>query len=178
MDCAPTCLQMICKYHGRQFTLAHLRKKCFGSRSGVSLFQLSNAATDIGFRTMYAKIEFADLHRVIFPCIVHWSNNHFVVVYAIGKKKVVVGDPAIGLISYTHEEFEQKWIYKSSSNTGVILLMEPTPKFYNEEEKEDRTIGFSFFASPSSRLMINWIAMARRTLPSVGVVIASSYALV
>jgi len=145
MDCGPTCLQMICRYHGRQHTLAYLRKRCFGSRSGVSLFQLSNAATDIGFRTLYAKISFEDLDRVIFPCVVHWTNNHFVVVYEVGKKKVVVGDPAIGIISYTHQEFIERWIYKTTGNTGIILLMEPTPKFYTEEEKGQSYIGFSFF---------------------------------
>jgi len=144
-DCGPTCLRMVSRYYGRQHSLAFLRQKCFAGRMGVSLFQLSNAATDIGFRTLYAKIRMEDLDRVIFPCVVHWANSHFVVVYKMGKKRVVVGDPAIGVVSYTHEEFAQRWIYHSNEQSGVILLMEPTPKFYAEEEKTGANIGFAFF---------------------------------
>ena len=39
-------------------------------------------------------------------------------------------------------------------------------------------LGFSFLARPHSRLMTSWMARARRTDSSVGVVMASSKALV
>ncbi|MFD2572960.1 peptidase domain-containing ABC transporter [Spirosoma soli] len=84
MDCGPTCLRMVAKHYGRSFTAQSLREKAQIGKEGVSLLGISEAAEAIGFRTMGVKIPFDKLAaEAPLPCIVHWSQNHFVVVYAI-----------------------------------------------------------------------------------------------
>jgi len=87
MDCGPTCLRIIAKYYGRNFSLQKLRDKCFATRNGVSLLGISDAAESIGFRTQGVKITFSQLvNELPLPAIVHWDQNHFVVCYGIKKK--------------------------------------------------------------------------------------------
>jgi len=87
MDCGPTCLRIIAKYYGRSISLAKLRQLSETTREGSSLKTISNAAEKIGFRTLGVKVNFEKLQKEApLPCIVHWRQQHFVVVYAIKKK--------------------------------------------------------------------------------------------
>lgn len=71
-------------------------------------------------------------------CIIHWDDNHFIVIYKVGPHKIYVSDPAKGLLSYSHEEFTRKW-YKPDEQAGVILALEPTANFMQMEMHEKRT---------------------------------------
>lgn len=151
MDCGPACLRMISKYHGKTYTLQRLRDLSYISRKGVSLLGISDAAEAIGFRTMGATIDFEKLIKEApTPCIVHWKQRHFVVVYDIKKRKgnffIYVSDPALGHIKYTKEEFLKGWISTTSERTdeGVCLLLEPTPDFYKQEDEEINKKGFKY----------------------------------
>lgn len=144
MDCGPTCLRMIAKYYGKLFTLNFLRQKTYASRLGVSLFQLSKAATEIGFRTLYAKVDFEELRSAVLPAIVHWRGHHFVVIYKITRTKVIVGDPAIGILRYSYEEFMDGWT-NGEGGAGIVLQVEPTPQLFIELEEQSKLIGFRFF---------------------------------
>ena len=140
MDCGPTCLRMIAKYHGKLFSLNELRTKSFITREGVSLLGISEAAEAIGFRTVGVKMSFEKLaNHVILPCIVHWNQSHFVVVYKVHKDKVYVADPAAALLVYKREEFEKSWLSAMDAETpvGLGLILEPTPTFYEQEEESD-----------------------------------------
>ncbi len=88
-DCGPACLRMVAKYHGKSYSLQKLRKMCHITREGVSLLGISNAAENIGFRTIGVKIPFEKLkNEVPLPCIVHWKQRHYVVVYAVKGKRL------------------------------------------------------------------------------------------
>ncbi|MBS1665345.1 MAG: peptidase domain-containing ABC transporter [Bacteroidetes bacterium] len=145
MDCGASCLRMIAAKYGKHYSQEHLRKKCYSGKIGVSLWQLSNAATDIGFRSLYARVSFEDLSTAEMPCIVHWRGHHFVVVYKIGKKTVTVGDPASGILTYSHADFIEGWSNESGESVGIVLVLEPTPRLYVEEEEKKNYIGFRFF---------------------------------
>ena len=87
MDCGPTCLRMIAKYYGRSYTLQNLREKSFITREGVSMLGISDAAESIGMHTQGVKITLEELMKEIpLPCILHWNQRHFVVIYKIQKK--------------------------------------------------------------------------------------------
>lgn len=141
MDCGPTCLQMVAKHYGRYYSLPTLRKNAFISREGVSLLGINDAAEAIGFRPIGVKIPLEKLEEEApLPCIIHWYQRHFVVVYKIHRDKVFVADPAAGLITYTKEEFKKGWLSakENGREEGVALLLEPLPSFY-EYEPEQRT---------------------------------------
>ena len=139
MDCGPTSLRIIARYFGRNYSLESLRKKSFTNREGSSLSQLAAAAESIGFRSLSAKINFQQLSDdAPLPCIVHWNQNHYVVVYKVKNNKIYVSDPALGLINYHKDEFIEHWIGAGAGTDkkdGIVLLLETTPEFYNIEEE-------------------------------------------
>lgn len=140
MDCGPTCLRIIAKYYKKKYSLQFLREKCQVNREGVSLLGLGEAAEHIGFRTVSLKTGFTTLSKEIYlPCIVHWKNNHFVVVYKIKKNKVFVSDPAKGLIVYSREEYINGWAThrEGEIKRGIVLILEPSSQFYESKEKSD-----------------------------------------
>jgi len=141
-DCGPTCLLIISEFYGNKLSIEHVRQLCETTRSGSSLLGIGEAAESIGFRTLGIKTSFDVLQKEVpLPCIVHWNKNHFAVVYEIKKDRVYVSDPAIGLLTYNQEEFIQKWIgnnANSKTEEGVVLLLEPTPKLYQQNPQEDR----------------------------------------
>ena len=106
IDCGPTCLRMIAKHYGRYYSLKTLRQHSFITREGVSILGISDAAEYIGFRTSGVMISFEQfVEEAPLPCIIHWKQNHFVVVYNIKKNKkggyrIYVADPALGLVTY------------------------------------------------------------------------------
>lgn len=143
MDCGPACLCMITAFYGKKYSLETLRGKAFITREGVSLFGISEAAESIGFRTTGVQIDYTSLEESPLPCIVHWNQQHFVVVYKMSprtakNKYVWVADPAAGKIKYTQKEFCSCWLgaAKAGEDTGIALLLEPTPEFYAQEDEK------------------------------------------
>ncbi len=150
MDCGPTSLAMIARYYGKTYSLQTLRERSFITREGVSMLGTSDAAESIGFRTMGVRLSFEKLAtEAVLPCIAHWRQNHFIVVYRIKNDKVYVSDPAHGLVKYTKEEFCQGWIStkKEGEDQGLCLLLEPTPDFYKVEDESLNKSGFKFLFS-------------------------------
>ena len=150
MDCGATCIRILAKYYGRSISLTKLRKLSETTREGASLKNIAEASEKIGFRTLGIKIDFDKLAKEApLPCIVHWNQKHFVIVYKIKKDNVFVADPAHGLLEYNEKDFIKNWIGNNAvENTeeGIALLLEPTPKL-NQTEADDNTEeqqGFSF----------------------------------
>ena len=148
MDCGPTCLKMIAKYYGRVYSLSSLRERCYLNREGVSLLGISEAAEDVGFRTLSARISYDGLaEEAPLPCIAHWQQRHFVVIYKIKNDKIYVADPAHGKIIYDKEEFLKNWA-SYHNDEGVVLFLETTPQFYqNEDDRKQSTTGLKFLFS-------------------------------
>lgn len=142
MDCGPTCLRMVAKHYGRGVSLQTLREKTQIGKEGVNLLGISDAAESIGFRTHSVKLSYDLLAKeALLPAILHWNQNHFVVLYKVKKDKLFVADPGMGLLTFTKQEFCQRWISDKTDKVGqgVALLMEPTPAFYeNVDEQEER----------------------------------------
>ncbi len=157
MDCGPSCLRMIAKFYGRSYSLQQLRNLSYATREGVSMLSLSDAAEKLGFRTRGVRLIWEQLRdEVQFPCIIHWNQNHFVVVTAVKKKSsfpflplnrqkedvIHIADPALGLLKYNKSEFLRFW--SGQGKEGVALLIEPTAEFYNEEPENHSINRFSY----------------------------------
>lgn len=142
MDCGSTCLRMIASYHGRRYRQETLRELTNVDNEGVSMMGISDAAEAIGFHTLGVKVSYQKiLEDLPLPCIAHWRQNHFVVVYRINKTHVWIADPAAGKFKLTRQEFLDGWasdMYEGEQ-VGLILLLETTPAFYeNEGEQQNR----------------------------------------
>ena len=142
MDCGASCLKIVAAYYGRRFDVSQIRQTCALNRNGVSLLGISKTAETIGFRTIGGYFPFDTLAiGTPLPCILHWNQNHFVVVYKIrkhkkGKYTVYVADPARGLVTYTKEEFCEHWVSTKTNGEekGIALLLEPTEHFYAQKD--------------------------------------------
>jgi ATP-binding cassette subfamily B protein len=146
-DCGPTCLKIIAKHYGKTINVQELRQLSETTREGSSLLLISDAAEKIGFRTLGAKLSTEKLEEVPLPCILHWNKGHYVVLYEIKKGTYYISDPAVGLIEYTQEEFLKFWIGNNANATteeGIALLLEPSPKFYQSEFESEDKKGFGF----------------------------------
>lgn len=158
MDCGPACLRMVAQAYGRKHSLQHLRDLSNISRRGVNLQGIADAAESIGLRTKGVRTSFEKLmEKAQFPCIVHWMQVHFAIVYRIERKKsrkkeqagqvvVYVADPAYGLLKYSEEEFKQNWITTrhDGKEKGIALLLEPTAYFYEAKAEINRSLSLKF----------------------------------
>jgi ATP-binding cassette, subfamily B, bacterial len=160
-DCGPTCLKIIAKHYGKNLNIQKLREYSETTREGSNLMCLSDAAEKIGFRSIGVKINLQKLDEVPLPCILHWNKAHYVVLYKspadaqgsmfsnLRKKDTTyyVSDPAIGLLEYTQEKFLKFWIGNNATPTteeGIALLLEPSPKFYQSESDIEGKNKFGF----------------------------------
>ena len=148
MQCGITCLQMICKYNGKEYSLESLSRYCFATTEGVSMLGISEAANKLGLHTICGRITMEQLPQAPLPCILHWSQNHFVILYKIkNKKKFYIADPGKGLVTYTEKEFKNHWISTQSKGEekGIAMFIQPTPAFYElSGETTNRKRSFKF----------------------------------
>ncbi len=167
MDCGPTCLKMVAQYHGKHFESNRLRTLAGFGKEGVSLFGLGEAAERVGFRTRGVQLSYNSLiEEVDSPCILHWNQNHFVVLPPIKKRasikrRIAVADPAHGLITYTEREFLNYWISvkEDGEEFGTALLLEPTPFF--KEHDEDKEVKLSW------QLIVGYLRQSRWQITQV-----------
>ena len=133
IDCGPTCLRMAARYYGQRYSLEALREKTYMGKQGTSLLNLSEAAEHLGFLTQAVVTDYDTLQEdVLLPCIAHWRDRHYVVIYRVTKKHVYIADPAAGKIRHTKEAFLEGW-QNAEDRSGILLLLEPTPAFYEQE---------------------------------------------
>lgn len=146
MDCGASCLAMIAMHYGLHLDRDRLRELCCLDKNGVSLLGISKAAEAIGFKTLGGRLSFEMLsEEAPMPCIVHWNQNHFVVVYKIKKHKkgkyvVYVADPGKGLVTYTQKEFCEHWASTRTEGEekGIALIFDTTEQFY--AQKDTKTV--------------------------------------
>jgi len=136
-DCGPTCLRMVARHYGKNFSLNAIRQVADFSKDGVSMLGISDAAEKMGFKTVGVKLTYEQLVKEApQPSILFWDQNHFVVLPPQRfKKRVTVADPARGMIYYTKESFKEYWLQANDNGiaTGISLLLQPTVKFYEED---------------------------------------------
>ncbi|WGV28404.1 peptidase domain-containing ABC transporter [Halotia branconii] len=146
-DCGVACLVMISRYWGKRLSINLLREQTNVTRSGASLRSLTTAAESIGFTTRPVKASLDKLAQQTLPAIAHWEGKHYVVVYEINNKRVIVGDPAIGQRSLTTTQFKAGW-------TGYALLLQPTALLKDTEEASTTLWQFFDLVKPHSRVLL------------------------
>ncbi|WP_410493096.1 cysteine peptidase family C39 domain-containing protein [Chryseobacterium sp. P1-3] len=142
---------MLAKFYGKVYSSEYLRELCNITQDGISVMGMTEAAEKIGFQTLVASINFETLkNQAPLPCIVHWRQRHFVIVYKIEKNKVYVADPEYGLISYTEQKFNEAWQntkYLNDTNEGLVIIFEPSSEFHNIKEEYKKKCWVLFFTT-------------------------------
>ncbi len=145
-DCGPACLRMIAKFYGKTYSPEYLRSVCYLTNEGVSVAGICEGAETIGLKTLPVNVNWEALEKQVpLPCIAHWRQRHFVIVYKVENGKVYVSDPDHGLITYSKDDFLEGWQntrYLNNAHEGLLILLEPTPKFHEAEPISDKNKGF------------------------------------
>lgn len=142
MQCGSTCLQMILKYYGKNFTSDYLNDLCGVSKDGVSLLSISEVANQLGMHSICGRVTLEKLSKEApLPCIIHWNQNHFVVLYKVkgngsGERKYYIADPGNGLFVFDESQLVDSWISTKTKDQdkGIALFLQPTPKLYQQED--------------------------------------------
>lgn len=173
MDCGAACLAMIADAYGKCYPIEYLREECFLTREGVSLLGITEAAKKIGFECISAKLTLEKLKspEIPTPCILHWNQNHFVILKKIKGKKnerkitsfsyrhnillscfrslipsyfslFFIADPAHGFVSLEEDKFRQSWL--SNGEKGVALFLQPTEEFYKKEPPSQKYLSIKY----------------------------------
>lgn len=145
MDCGIACLLMICNYYGNHYNPLYIQQICHTTNQGVSLLALSDTAKKIGFNPICSQLSLSELSLNL-PCILHWNQNHFIVLYKIKGEHYYVADPSKGLIKKNKIEFKDHWISTVSSGEekGIAMFLEPTSKFYQNNIIRNDRLKLSF----------------------------------
>ena len=123
LECGAACLDMVLAYYGKWLPLEQVRSDCGVSKDGSKAKNVLRAARKYGLDAQGFKFEPEGLkENGIFPCIVHWNFNHFVVLCGFKGNKAYINDPARGNYAVSMEEFDESF-------TGVCLMFEPSEDF-------------------------------------------------
>lgn len=152
MQCGATCLRMICKYYGKEIPIILLSKFCSATTEGVSLLGINTVASNLKLQAYSGRLDIESLCQAPLPCILHWNQNHFVVLYKVKNcNTFYVADPGKGLVKYCLEEFKKHWISTKSDGEkkGIAMFIEPTSEFYKNtfcegDKNEQRSFKFLF----------------------------------
>ena len=160
MNCGIACLQMVCAHYGRRFNQKFLSTICHATNEGVSLLSISDAASSLGIYTFSGSLTLAELVESPLPCILHWNQNHFVVLYKVKRgSKFYIADPGKGLTTYGLDDFKSHWIQSSPDDAeqeGVAMFLEPTASFYDNNDNLER------FSQKSFRFLLGYINQYRK----------------
>lgn len=131
MQCGLACMAMICYHWGQEYSVKFLNKFCTASKDGVSFKGLSDLSDTLGLHCISGKVSIQELRECPLPAILHWNQNHFIVLYKIKNNKFYIADPSKGKLVHNETEFSQHFISLTSDNKekGLAMFFEPTEKF-------------------------------------------------
>ena len=147
MDCGPACLAYISKIYGKKYSLQYLREICYISKRGVTLLGILEAGKAIGFEVFSTKVDLdIIINKVkLYPCIIHWDQNHFVVLNKIVKTRksklyFYLMDPRSGFIKLNEKQFRNGWL--GNNDKGIVAFFEPKDEFLNISTEEQKKINY------------------------------------
>ncbi|MCW3793168.1 peptidase domain-containing ABC transporter [Paenibacillus sp. LS1] len=151
-DCGAACLATISRHHGLKIPLTRIREIAGTDKQGTNALGIIKAAEQMGFSAKGVKGNpeafFSDFPL---PCIAHVVIDqkllHYVVIHKITKKKVVIADPAKGIVKYSPEEFFKIW-------TGILIFMVPTAQFQKKDETQGALSRFFTLLLPQKRMLL------------------------
>ena len=148
MQCGVACLAMICQYYGKRYTLSLLSVMCSPTNEGVSLKAIADVADELGMDTLSTRLSENQLSEITLPCILHWNQNHFVVLYRIDRngQRFHISDPAKGRYKLNREEFANHWLSTHSQGApkGIAFLIAPNENFGKIKSLEGEKRSFRF----------------------------------
>lgn len=142
MQCGIACLTMICRYFGSDMDISQVGQYCCATKRGVNMLSLTHAAKDLGLESKSMRRTLGQLTEGPFPCVLHWNQNHFVVLYKVDCKgtRFWIADPGKGLIKCSVKDMWKHWISApyNGKECGVAMFFDSTEKFNENIENKKK----------------------------------------
>lgn len=142
MDCGPSCIRMVASHYGKDYPLSYLRSLSHLTREGVSVAGIRDALKQIGMESGTFELTLEQLREQCpLPAILHWEQNHFVVLYKVKRSRVgnnwkyYVANPAYGKHAFSEENFGRFWL---NGDKGIVVAAEPTDDFYTRKPVKEK----------------------------------------
>lgn len=142
MDCGPACIRMVASHYGKDYPLSYLRSLSHLTREGVSVAGIRDALEKIGADSASFEMTMEQLRtKCPLPAILHWEQNHFVVLYDVKQHKLTkkwtyfVANPAYGKHGFSESSFEKYWL---NGDTGIVIAVEPQEEFYGKKPVKEK----------------------------------------
>lgn len=150
-DCGAACLASIAAHYGLNYPIARIRQLASTDRKGTNVLGMIEAAKKLEMDAKGVKGPFECLADIPKPAVAHMIVkkvlHHFVVIYKVTDKYILVMDPADGkLHKKTHEDFKEEW-------TGILILMHPTETFQKGNVKRSNLRSFIDLLRPHKSVM-------------------------
>lgn len=144
MQCGAACLTMICRYWGSNISLNSVSSICQVTKDGVSMRAISDAADELGLDNASYKLTVEKLVQNLMPCILHWNQNHFIVLISANKLRTRfhIADPSKGQTTISRQELEKHWLSQVDGveRKGIVMFFHPREDFKKRYEQEVSTI--------------------------------------
>lgn len=148
MQCGAACLLMVCRYYGMYMSLYDMDAMCVPTKDGMSLLGIKESAQNLGFECTALKAPLPYLNQIKLPCLLHWNQNHYVVLFKVSKngKKYTIADPAKGIITYSSEELKKHWIstINQDAESGIVMQLNVKDDFYRKMSSTEKPTSFKF----------------------------------
>ena len=174
MDCGSACLRMVLSHYGTYLSPSEAKESAYIIKTGVNIFGLREAAAKFGLDTAVSELTVEQLieNKKYYPCILHWHQNHFVVLEKIrkniitGKYRFFVADPDYGIIKLNRKQFETAWL--SAENGGIAMFLKPNENFVKQKKQKNRYASlkstFTYLAPYKGRFMLMFLLLLLGTL--------------
>ena len=165
-DCGAACLATVSRQYGFKTSITKIRQIAGTDKLGTNAHGMVKAAEQLGFTAKAVKgNQDAFFSEFPLPAVAHVVREggllHYVVIHKITKSKVVIADPAKGIIKISPEEFFKEW-------TGILILMVPAQTFKKGKETKNIFERFWGLLLPQKKLIFD-VFLASMVITVLGI---------
>lgn len=165
-ECGAACLTMVLAYYGKWVPLEKIREDCGVSRDGVKAGNIARVARTYGLEANGYSMELEQLkQQAVFPCIIHWNFDHFVVLKGFKKNRYYINDPEKGDLVLSEKEFDEGF-------TGVCLMFAPG-KTFKPSGSPKSIFAFATRRMKKTKNEMRFVAIATAILSLFGIISAA-----
>ena len=140
-DCGASCLLSIMKYYGCDASLDELSIILKTTNEGTNAYNIINGSRTFGFDGFGIHYSFDEIinNKVNLPIICHTLKDnmyHFIVVYKINKKNIIIMDPSSNITKVSYDYFKSIYL-----NTSIVIY---PVKIVHKYNKHNSLIKFIF----------------------------------
>lgn len=146
-DCGLTCIEIICDYYSVNISRDTIDIDNKVNQNFTSILHIRKYLISIGFNSDAKSLTVEDLNHINLPCILHWRQNHYVVLYRIKKGIYYLVDPSAGYLRIQYNDFIQQWIGNKYQKFGIALVIEKTEDLLITTRQVKKKFGYAFFLS-------------------------------